>query len=478
MARRWIALSFALAALLVAGVVVWGVIQYNSIDRVGVSLAAAKQLSPQNFLVVGSDTRALAHNTADAGAIFGGKGDLPPAGQRADTIVIARVDPTAKSIQILSVPRDLWVTSTAGKAERINSAYGSGPQELVDVIKKNLGLSINHYVEVNFDGFRGLVEAVGGVPMYFDRPVRDGHTGLRVTKAACINMNGVQALAFARSRYLEYSNGRRWVSDPTGDLGRITRQQIFLRRALAKVTTLNLTDLNTLRELIGVGVQNVKLDDSLGIDDMTTLARQFSKFDSGAMVVHHLTTQPFRTDGGAQVLRFDSTGSDEVIGIFQGRKPKVVAGVTSTTLLSRQSITVDVMNGSGVPGLARQSADRLVPLGFKIGTLGNTSLANATTVSYRPGSEALARRVAADLLPAPKLKADPSVPADHVVIRIAQPLQLSAVGLAARAKAGAPTTAPPAVAGAAAAPTTTAPPTQSTIGLTMGDPPPGVSCQA
>ena len=291
-------------------------------------------------------------------------------------------------------------------------------------------------------------------------------------------MNGVQALAFARSRYLEYSNGRRWVSDPTGDLGRITRQQIFLRRALAKVTTLNLTDLNTLRELIGVGVQNVKLDDSLGIDDMTTLARQFSKFDSGAMVVHHLTTQPFRTDGGAQVLRFDSTGSDEVIGIFQGRKPKVVAGVTSTTLLSRQSITVDVMNGSGVPGLARQSADRLVPLGFKIGTLGNTSLANATTVSYRPGSEALARRVAADLLPAPKLKADPSVPADHVVIRIAQPLQLSAVGLAARAKAGAPTTAPPAVAGAAAAPTTTAPPTQSTIGLTMGDPPPGVSCQA
>ena len=67
----------------------------------------------------------------------------------------------------LSVPRDLWVTSPSGSEERINSAYNDGPQNLIDTIDRNLGISINHYVEVNFSGFKGLVDSVGGVPLYF-----------------------------------------------------------------------------------------------------------------------------------------------------------------------------------------------------------------------------------------------------------------------------------------------------------------------
>src|SRR5690606_5605265 len=119
-----------------------------------------------------------------------------------------------------------------------------------------LDIPINHYVEVDFNGFKGLVEAIGGIDMYFDRPVYDDHSGLNIHKKGCYTLDGVQALAFARSRDLVYSNGVEWISDPTGDLGRITRQQVFLRRALAKVATFGLDDIGSLRVLTGVAVNN------------------------------------------------------------------------------------------------------------------------------------------------------------------------------------------------------------------------------
>ena len=74
----------------------------------------------------------------------------------------------------------------SGKKARINSAHQQGEQVLIDTIQENFGITINHYVEIDFVGFEKLVDAVGGITLWFDAPVRDSHTGLSVPNTGCV----------------------------------------------------------------------------------------------------------------------------------------------------------------------------------------------------------------------------------------------------------------------------------------------------
>ncbi len=475
-----------LIVLAVGGVFAWGVFKLNSLERVDVALAAAGGDEPLNFLLVGSDTRNIADDTPDAGAIHG-KG--APSGQRADTIVIARVDPKKTSVELLSIPRDLWVTrkGTDGRTfeGRINAAYNDGAQALIDTVEENIGVPINHYVEVDFAGFKGLVDAVGGVPMYFDRPVYDNNSGLRIRQKGCYNLDPVQALAFARSRHLYYSNGRRWVPDPTGDMGRVTRQQIFLRRAMAKISTLGLDDLNTMRRLVNVGVDSVKVDSSLSIDMLMGLGRKFRSFDSSAMVNHRLATQGHRTDGGADVLLLDSEASAHLIDVFNGRADGATVpstpegaeeeGEGGEDLPSPSSASVDVLNGAGTKGLAAEVSGKLVDAGFMAGEVGNAPERSArTTIRHAPGDADLAALLADGLSPAPELIEDASLTSGRLQLVVGRDFRQVTLEAAAPTTVVTTTTAAPA--GGATATTTTVPVTDQDVGFVVGDPPPGVRC--
>src|SRR3954452_18030503 len=206
--------------------------------RVDVPLDTASTQEPRNYLIIGSDSREnVDPNDPNAGAILG-PGE--PGGKRSDTILLVRIDPIAGTVQMLSFPRDLWIPmADTGDNDRINSAYGRRRSVLVDTIRKDFGVEINNYVEVDFSGFKDLVSAIAGVNMYFDTPMRDDNTGLDVERAGCVTLDGDQALAFARARHVEFKDARgRWEEDPTADLGRITRQQIFVRKAMDKVMSL------------------------------------------------------------------------------------------------------------------------------------------------------------------------------------------------------------------------------------------------
>ena len=473
MVRRWMAVGLALVAIIVGGVAAWGFIQFNRIDRVGVDLAAAAKLEPQNFLVVGSDTRELGDKgLADDGAIYGGGGDKAPGGKRADTIVIARLDPAKATIELLSVPRDLWITSD-GKEQRINGSYNDGPQNLVDTIQENLGIPINHYVEVNFNGFKGLVDALQGVPLYFDRPVRDQNTGLNIKKKGCYTLDGVQALAFARSRHMVYSDGAKWISDPSGDLGRITRQQVFLRHALGKVSKMGLDDVDSLRVLTGVAVNNVTIDDTLGTKDIIDLARKFASFDASQMVVHRLSTQPMKTGNGSDVLQMSEADSQAVLDIFSGKAPSTAVPTVPTTVLGPANVTVDVLNGAGVNGLARKSADRLASVGFGIGAVETGDRTNATEITYGGGAEAQAKVLASTISPEPAVKADADLGIGKVVITLAADLDVPGSSATPGASVTAATTPAPTTVPTSGAGTVTP---EKTLGLNIGDPPPGMTC--
>lgn len=417
-------IAAALAALLVLGLVMaaggWGytAFRFGQISSVHVpGLGKAPSDGSVNLLVVGSDTR--------QGLRDGGFGDA--AGQRSDVIIVVHLVPAARHAAVLSIPRDLYVpvAGTDGSA-KINSAFNRGPGQLVQTIQQSFGIPIHHYLLVNFDGFREVVDALGGVSMYFPRPVRDsndGHneSGLNVPRTGCQRLGGGQALALARSRYFQYQDkAGRWHGDPGTDLGRIRRQQTMLRSLAAKALGRNLANPIRANALVGSVVRSLTKDDRLTIRRSVTLARQFRSFDPA-----RLTTLTLPVDRAVQrdgvVHRAGQPGFDR--GLRQGweqvllpRQPDTRATVAK--LLARPDrptppapattaapgpgsagptpakISVTVKNATSRQGLAARATASLKALGFKATNGGNAPPSPVTRLAHAKGSDAAATRVA------------------------------------------------------------------------------------
>ena len=197
---------------------------------------ASIEYPAENYLLVGSDTReGVDANSTDA-AVIGD--DASVGGRRSDTIMVLRQERNGGA-SLMSLPRDLWVEiADTGRSQRINTAYNDGPERLAATVTQSLGIPIHHYVEVDFVGFKNIINRLGGVEVCVGYPARDVHSGLSLNEG-CQTLDGVQALAFARSRYYEEWDGSDWRIDPRSDLGRIERQQLFLprgrRRSAAQV---------------------------------------------------------------------------------------------------------------------------------------------------------------------------------------------------------------------------------------------------
>jgi LCP family protein required for cell wall assembly len=288
-------IAAALAALLVLGLLLgaagWGytAFRFAQISSVHVpGLGKAPSDGSVNLLVVGSDSR--------QGLRDGGFGDA--GGQRSDVIILVHLVPAARHAAVLSIPRDLYVpvAGTSGSA-KINSAFNRGPGQLVQTIQQSLGVPIHHYLLVNFDGFRDVVDVLGGVAMYSPRPVRDSNdgrneSGLDVPVAGCRRLDGDQALALARSRYLQYRDkAGHWHGDPGTDLGRIRRQQTMLRALAAKAAGRGLANPLRANALVGSVVRSLTKDDGLTIRRAVTLARQFRSFDPARLTTMTLPVE-------------------------------------------------------------------------------------------------------------------------------------------------------------------------------------------
>jgi LCP family protein required for cell wall assembly len=396
-------------ALAVTGIgAAWGLWSFARINRVDLELADAEASEPRNFLVVGSDSREdIDEDDPDAGGMLG-KG--APAGRRADSLMVARVDPGSERIDLLSVPRDLWVPiSPSGEEQRINTAYSKSAQAVVDTVQDALDIPIHHFVEVDFRGFQSLVDALGGVPMYFENPVRDGNSGLAVPERGCRVLDGYQALAFARSRHLEWSDGVEWHSDPTADLGRATRQQLLTRAAMARAQDLGLNDVGRLRKLVDAAVDAVTLDGSLGAGDLVSLANQLSDMPPDNMQTHGLAVTEHRTDGGAKVVLLDDVAAQPVLQIFRGDLSASPVTTTTVPPPSPQEVTVDVYNGSGTDGEARRVSYVLSEGGFEPGAVETAAERERTTIAYPPKSVAMAELVGGWLSPEAELVEDDSL---------------------------------------------------------------------
>jgi LCP family protein required for cell wall assembly len=421
--RRLLLAVGATAVLLVtAGALFAGYFNWRlgQIPRYDVNESEAAEGEPENYLVVGSDSRDVVSEDDEDAERFVGS-DEAGSGQRADVIMVLRVYPSGERIEILSIPRDLWIEiAGTDSRQRINTAYGGeeGAQRLIDTIEAGLDIPIHHYAEINFRGFESLVEQVEGVPMYFDQAYRDRNSGVSIPRAGCYVLDGRDALAFVRSRHLEYKNENGfWVTDPTGDLGRMQRQQIFMRNALSKARgKATITNPGEYDDLIGVAIDNVHLSDNVDIGKLAAAAQRFAEFEGDTIETYTLPVEEFTTDGGAAVVRLKQGEAQPILNVFRGLPPDHVDPAT---------IDVQVLNGSGTKGQAGEATDGFAAAGFMTEPPGDVSGLGAeylttTRVRFAPGAEALGSLVERSLTAGGELVSDPEVTAGTVIVETGQ----------------------------------------------------------
>ncbi len=307
----------AIATLATSGLLLAARRAADKVARVpGVSATLSQgSANVENFLLVGSDSRAnVDPNAPDAGAIGTG-GEVT--GSRSDTIMVLRRDKTSNSAALLSIPRDLMVTiAGTGKKAKINAAFNSGPDVLVRTIEQELQIPIHHYVEIDFQGFEALIDALGGVRICFDQVTRDTSSGLNITEPGCPVLDGLQALAYARSRHYEtLDDGGTWHEDPTADLGRTKRQRDFVNRALqAAIARIKVDPFSTGRLVESIS-KSLRVDPDL---DVFNAARSLRTAVGSGLHTYALPVSGKNVDGLGAVLVLDK-GADAVLAFFAGK---------------------------------------------------------------------------------------------------------------------------------------------------------------
>lgn len=337
-----------LIGLLAGGLYLYANYRFGQIHKVHAEhlVAGQAQGKPFNVLLVGSDSRSFVTNARQQQA-FGSPG--VESGQRSDVTMVARVVPATRQVWIISIPRDLWVdipgnTPDVSGMNRINTAFNSGPDLLIQTVEKDLGIPINHYVAVNFSGFQGMVDALGGVHMNFPTPVRDTQSGLNVTTTGCQVVDGAEALELVRSRHLYYDADGEYQYDGQSDFSRIQRQDAFFRAVLRKAST-SLDNPIAINDFIGAAVDNLTIDDTFTKSSLFGLAEQFKGLPSTSLHTETLPTYGYTTDGGAEVLGAAEPYALQMIAAFNAAgtaPPRAASHSTSTTVAPTPSSTTTV----------------------------------------------------------------------------------------------------------------------------------------
>ena len=306
--RKWpfvVGLLVIVLALLVLIPVFIARRTFDSVPRVPVAAQLTEPVPEgRNILLVGTDSREGIDDTTDNAGLILGEGI---SGERSDTILILRQE--ADGSKFLSLPRDLWLPINGGSEQRINTAIAQGPEALVNTVQSALGIPISHYVQVDLAGFIDVVDAIGGVEVTIENPAFDPGSGLDLPTAGTVTLDSTQALAWVRSRrYTEIIDGQE-VVDGTSDLGRVARQQEFMRALLNKV--LEQRNPVALNDLGGALSQAIALDEITTLTDALTIGNALR---SGTPESVELPTFPDTRSGNSVLLLAD--GSGEVLRSF------------------------------------------------------------------------------------------------------------------------------------------------------------------
>lgn len=397
---RWARWTLATLGLVLACVLAAGGYElwylnnvYNKVTKLhGTDRKASTHLAPQiptssqpvTALLIGSDHRV-------DGAT--GKNGL------SDTLMLARLDPKHHVVSLLSIPRDLWVGSPTGSGEKINSYYSQGGDNAsLQAVEQVTGIKPNYLLNVDFAGFRRLVDTLGGIfvnvdQYYYNPPSMEQSTGFSAIdiKPGYQKLNGVNALAFSRYRHTD------------DDFHRQARQQTFLRafeaRAASRFHGISVRDIPFINDILGA------LSDSVTIvgpgkkapSPRTLLSFAATAYEARSNVVSvHLSYSSFTAPDGEDALQV----TDFPQAIAEWRHPwrlkSAAAGLPTgkpkhkaqpwKPSVTPATVKVAVLNGNGVNGAAGKTAHALHVWGYPAKSANAPTGSYTTTwVYYRPG---------------------------------------------------------------------------------------------
>ena len=274
--------------------------------------------------------------------------DEPVEGSRSDTIMVVSIDPPSKSVVMISLPRDLFVSIPGYYQQRINVAHAvGGPALVAQTIQANFGIKIDNFARVDFAGFEQVIDAVGGVVIDVERPVKDdeyptddyGTMRLFIPPGPML-LDGRTALMYARSRHSE------------SDFGRSRRQQRVLVALRERALQMNVVA--KAPTLLGIAQKAIATDLSAG--DMLSLGRLGLEIERDRI----------------KTLVVDENYADPIIGpngenFLSPRRADIQRAILRAfSEATGQTARVEVLNGSDRIGVARQLADQLARAGYEV----------------------------------------------------------------------------------------------------------------
>jgi polyisoprenyl-teichoic acid--peptidoglycan teichoic acid transferase len=334
-------------------------------ESVGTALTDKEPEAPFNILLIGSDAR-----SADEQA-------------RADTIIVARLDPGEKRAWLLSIPRDTRVEVPGYGVNKINASSSlGGPALMIDTVEGFLDMPVHHYMEIDFNGFQGIVDAMGGIWLNVDVGIDDrkaashspGQRSQRIEPGYQL-LDGEHALTFVRSRDF-----------PDADFTRMKNQQQFFKAlASQSVRWSNVLKIPSMAKQFS---RNVTTD--MGVGQIMSLAQAFKGIDESG-----LQTATLPGEWRSPYVVPDEEMKQHLVSQMLAGGDIEISEDSATADLLPADVSVSVRNGGGISGSAAMAAQRLESRGFVITEVGNANqfIYDETLVVYRDNADA-ARLVA------------------------------------------------------------------------------------
>ncbi|MBM6989690.1 MAG: LCP family protein [Olsenella umbonata] len=326
---------------------------------------------------------------------------------RSDSIMLVRIDPQKKKATLVSIPRDLRVDMGEYGTQKINAAYAlGGPTLAVKTVQKLSGIKISHYAEVDMDGMEKVVDAVGGVTVNLGVAVKDPKYTKLDLPAGKVKLNGKKAALLCRARHAYDSYG-------AGDFYRAANQRAVIAAVAKKVLS---SDVATMTKTVTAMADMVHTD--MSATDIVSLASDMRGMDTNKDIMTGMApTESSYVDGGWYEILRESAWEKMMARVEKGKSPysssdeDPTSGISAESGSAKKSSAEDdassseedasdvepayegsvrVLNGSGISGLASQSASSLANAGFDA-VAGNAAETTRETKVIYNGDDALAK---------------------------------------------------------------------------------------
>ncbi len=358
---------------------------------------AEGELPPMNILVMGSDTRIGQGGEGGSAKVY--------STAQSDVVMLVHLSGDRKRALVMSIPRDTWVhvpscsngkTTYNAQDGKFNLAFTfGGPNCTVKLFKQVTGLPVDHFMVVDFNGVKDIINALGGVQFCLKKDMVDPKSHLDL-KAGQQTIMGDQGLAFLRVRHN--------IGDPTGDIGRMDRQHAFLAAMVKQAQDSSLiTNPVRLYKLLDTSTKAIAADPGMSnLGALKDLAQSLAGLKPSQVT---FVTIPWKDRGDGENVLVNEAKAQPLFDAIANDTPyppppaKVATPSGSALKTPPSAISVRVLNASGTPGKAKAVAAQLEALGFIIASVDTASaVSGATTVTYGPSRDESGRTLTASVI--------------------------------------------------------------------------------